>query len=87
MPAGPQPLDHRLQLLALRGLDQTQALLPRRGNRRQFVSGQVPDKVNPSRLFHADAYELRRPAHLGRAGKILRQDYIVWTVFNVVWKK
>ena len=21
------------------------------------------------------------------AGKILRQDYIVWTVFNVVWKK
>jgi len=23
----------------------------------------------------------------GRAGKILRQDYIVWTVFNVDWKK
>ena len=44
-------------------------------------------KFDPSRLFHGEAYELRRPAHLGRAGKILRQDYIVWTVFNVVWKK
>jgi hypothetical protein len=32
-------------------------------------------------------YALRQPAHLGRAGKILRQDYIVWTVFNVDWKK
>jgi hypothetical protein len=76
-----------LQLLAFRGFDQAQAVLPRRGNRWQFVPGQVPDKIDPSRLFHGEVYALRQPAHLGRAGKILRQDYIVWTVFNVDWKK
>ena len=35
---------------------------------RQFVSGQVPDKIDPSRVFH-EAYALRQPAHLGAPAK------------------
>src|SRR5207245_9657243 len=53
-------LDHSLQLLAFRGFDQAQAVLPRRGNRWQFVPGQVPDKIDPSRLFHGEVYALDR---------------------------